>query len=50
MQGCFRGPHEGNQRMMPAMDRLPARIAIPIIVGVSLSGWALFAAFLWLAL
>jgi hypothetical protein len=31
---------------MPATDRLPARIAIPIILGVSLSGWALFAAFL----
>ena len=31
-------------------DRLPARIAIPIILGVSLSGWALFAAVLWFAL
>jgi len=35
---------------MLATNRLPARIAIPIILGVSLSGWALFAAILWFAL
>jgi hypothetical protein len=35
---------------MPATNRLPARLAIPIILGASLSGWALFAVGLWLAL
>ena len=36
--------------MMAATKRLPARIAIPIILGASLCGWALFAAVLCFAL